>query len=182
MKRFLFITFILYVAFVQSTFAQVDYYSACDTIKGDCITYKVTHYDFGIIFLENENNTESHKPIIWSDTGEMASIAERWPLAIEDEKQAQRLVREVFSRREIRKFRKSKNMVNIGVIVDAQMGKSIEVGYSLSNREEYGDPIMFSIPVNKFETLEQLIKEQLLWEVPSWAGAASHIERSIRLF
>ena len=73
-------------------------------------------------------------------------------------------------------------MVNIGVIVDAQTGKSIEVGYSLSNREEYGDPIMFSIPVNKFETLEQLIKEQLLWEVPSWAGAASHIERSIRLF
>ena len=164
----------------QVAFAQVDYYSKCDTIKGEEIEYNVTH-ERNWIFIENVNNQLSSEPIIWTDTGQFA-MGETRPGAGRDEKKIRSIVRRVFTRKEIRKYTKSKTAVEIGVAIDSKTGKSLEVGFTIENFESFNDPILLSIPISKFEKLEQLIKEELLWKVYPGSQAASYIGLSITLF
>ena len=98
---------VLGVLIATMTYAQVDYYSGCETIKSIDFVYCVTH-DNSSIVIENINNTLSHVPIVWTDSG-VRAMAETRPLARRDEKTIHEIVNSVFTRKEIRKYRRSKN-------------------------------------------------------------------------
>jgi hypothetical protein len=166
---------------LQTTYAQEDYYSGYNTIKGVEIEYSIIHDDYGGVFFENVRNTLMDQPIIWNNTGERA-IPETMPFAERDEKKIREIIQKVFTRKEIKKYRKSQNIAEIGVIIDPMTGRSIEVAFTLTNLKEYDDPILFSIPIQKFELLEILIKQELLWEVAPEAEKASHIGHGFFLF
>ena len=158
----------------------MDYYSDCDTIIGNSIVYKVFH-DKHFVMIENITNKMSHEPIIWTDTGEKA-YAETRPSAKMDVKTVRKILRKVFTKKEIKQFNKSNDIAEIGVVIDPQTGKSLEVQFVLSNYEENDCPRMYSIPIQNIEQLEILIKQNLYWKITPLSEKASHIEFSFRMF
>lgn len=181
MKRFLCLFILMKVAFMSpSSQAQIDYYSGHDIIKGDVYTYAVTH-NIDYVIVENVNNIKSREPIIWTNTGERAMYETR-PLAEKDSKKLREIVLRVFTKKEIRKYTKSKNRFDVGVIIDPKTGSTLEVGFTLSNKERYNDPILLSIPLSKIEQLETLLKQELYWKVAPESEYASHIGLTLTIF
>lgn len=171
----------LAIFFVSGAHAQVDYYSACDTIKGVEIVYIVTHDEYGGVYFENAKNSLMNEPIVWTDTG-VRAIPETMPFAERDNKIVNEIIHKVFTKKEIKQFRKSKNIAEVGVIIDPMTGKSMEVAYTLTNLKEFNDPLLYSIPIQKFELLEILIKQELVWKVSPESKKASHIGKGFYLF
>ena len=131
----------LAIFFVSGAHAQVDYYSACDTIKGVEIVYIVTHDEYGGVYFENAKNSLMNEPIVWTDTG-VRAIPETMPFAERDNKIVNEIIHKVFTKKEIKQFRKSKNIAEVGVIIDPMTGKSMEVAYTLTNLKEFNDPLL----------------------------------------
>ena len=146
----------------QNSFAQmVDYYSGRDTIKGDEIEYNIIHYDEWFI-LENVSDSLIHEPYRRIDTGETVSLPNGVGVMGYDEKQLNMILQQVFSEEEIKDFTKRGNSINIALMIDPQTGKIIDVGFEVGNQKRYNDPVLYSIPIQKFEQLEILLKQELM--------------------
>ena len=165
----------------MSAQSQNDYYSKQDTIiKGAYYTYALKIRE-NSVWLENIENEECHKPIIWTHIGEKATW-ETLPVADIDDIEVGKLVRRVFSNREIRKYRKNLNSFNVGVIVDPATGGTWEVGFGLPIVQSNNDSILLPIPLTKIEQLEMLFKQELYSEPAPGCERASHIEYTIHPF
>ena len=109
-------------------------------------------------------------------------MAETRPGAVRDDKTIRRIVRKVFTRKEIRKYTRSKNNIEIGVAIDPHTGKTIEVDFTITDYDAFNDPVLLSIPITKLEQMEQLFKEELVWGINPRSENASYIGLSITLF
>lgn len=162
-----------------SIYAQ-DYYSGKALIEGHDIEYVVTEIG-GLVHIENLANIKSHAPIIWMDEGKIAMWETR-PMAECDYRTIRNNVLKVFKRNEIRKYSKGNNHIEIGFIIDPLSGKTIEVSFTLCNDQSREDNLLLSIPIEKIEQLELLLKQNLYWKVAPGSEKASHIGQSISLF
>ena len=167
---------------IMSAQSQNDYYSKQDTIiKGAYYTYALKIRE-NSVWLENIENKESHKSIIWTHTGEKAMF-ETLPWAyLDDDIEVGKLIRRVFSNKEIREYRKNLNFFEVGVIVDPATGATLEVGFTIPYSQSNNDNILLPIPISKLEEIEMLFKQELYFEVAPGSENASHIEYSIYPF
>ena len=181
MKSFnLLITIAIALTHLQANCQTVDYYTGRTFAEGRFINYRIAN-DKNSVVVSNENNRIIGSPILWLDTGEYA-MAETRPGAVRDDKTIRRIVRKVFTRKEIRKYTRSKNNIEIGVAIDPHTGKTIEVDFTITDYDAFNDPVLLSIPITKLEQMEQLFKEELVWGINSRSENASYIGLSITLF
>ena len=182
MKRIgLILLLMVNIIHIMSAQSQNDYFSGNDTIIGTYYTYAVTQRA-KYLLLENIENKESHKSIIWTHTGEKAMF-ETLPWAyLDDDIEVGKLIRRVFSNKEIREYRKNLNFFEVGVIVDPATGATLEVGFTIPYSQSNNDNILLPIPISKLEEIEMLFKQELYWIVAPGSEKASHIEHTIHPF
>ena len=144
-----------------------DYYTGKDVLEYKDAKYKITHYSFTRdIIVENQANCMRDKlrykigsdPVVYySDATGMGHFADS------DSSVFNRIVKEVFSEEEIRRYKEASGSIYIGYVVNPDNGRILETRFDIWLPDN--DLTLLSIPIEKFWKLESLLKKQLVCHI-----------------
>ncbi|GHV00701.1 hypothetical protein FACS1894159_06980 [Bacteroidia bacterium] len=158
--------------------AQVDYYANHDTVAGSNVIYKVKSTASNYFYIiSNINNTYDDEPIRYHN-GQLAERNDKFTATqIGDRKQLYRqAIEETFTAAEITGLRSSNEWVDVSYKIDLS-GNIMEVHFMFPKH-----PKMYSIPPDKWFTLEQKIKTYIKFSIPERSKVVTFLAASIRVY
>lgn len=157
----------LLLLLVSSVSNAQDYYTGKDVLVYKDAKYKITHCSFTRdIIVENQANCMRDKlrykigsdPVVYySDATGMGHFADS------DSSAFNRIVKEVFSEEEIRRYKEASGSIYIGYVVNPDNGRILETRFDIWLPDN--DLTLLSIPIEKFWKLESLLKDQLVCHI-----------------
>lgn len=163
--RMIFLTILLML--LSFPLSAQDYYTGKDVLEYKDAKYKITHYSFTRdIIVENQANCMRDKlrykigsdPVVYySDATGMGHFADS------DSSVFNRIVKEVFSEEEIRRYKEASGSIYIGYVVNPDNGRILETRFDIWLPDN--DLTLLSIPIEKFWKLESLLKKQLVCHI-----------------
>ena len=153
---------LLLLLLVSSVSNAQDYYSGKEMLVCRGVGYKITHFSFTRdIIVENQANCMRDKlrykigadlVVYYSDATGMGHFADS------DSSAFNRIVKEVFSEEEIRRYKEASGSIYIGYVVNPDNGRILETRFDIWLPDN--DLTLLSIQIEKFWKLESLLKDQ----------------------